>query len=204
MLYRTVLTVFLFGVRGFATGFFQAIYLYTPEVRMLLAVLLRMCEVNNCPMYCAGLSHISERLWHVAVFKLQSYWSNACSIYCPGMYMCQYISFNLYCNKLNVDKLRYYHFGNKLKYYQITTHHMEYVVHFNILLWFISWALPYIVAPYIKKLFNLDYIRLAVKSVECSLALMLAILFNCAIMLVTALLEHIYNFYKCLHTQAFR
>ena len=49
MLYRTVLTVFLFGVRGFATGFFQAIYLYTPEVRMLLTVLLRICEVNNCP-----------------------------------------------------------------------------------------------------------------------------------------------------------
>ena len=24
--------MFLFGVRGFATGFFQAIYLYTPEV----------------------------------------------------------------------------------------------------------------------------------------------------------------------------
>ena len=32
LLHRTVLTVFLFGVRGFATGFFQAIYLYTPEV----------------------------------------------------------------------------------------------------------------------------------------------------------------------------
>ncbi|XP_065892911.1 putative transporter svop-1 [Dysidea avara] len=29
---KVVLTVFLFGVRGFATGFFQAIYLYTPEV----------------------------------------------------------------------------------------------------------------------------------------------------------------------------
>jgi len=30
--HRTVLTVFLFGVRGFATGFFQTIGLYTPEV----------------------------------------------------------------------------------------------------------------------------------------------------------------------------
>ena len=31
---RTILTVFLFGVRGFASGLFQAIYLYTPEVCM--------------------------------------------------------------------------------------------------------------------------------------------------------------------------
>ena len=30
--HRTILTVFLFGVRGFATGFFQGIYVYTPEV----------------------------------------------------------------------------------------------------------------------------------------------------------------------------
>ena len=30
-----ILTVFLFGVRGFASGFFQAIYLYTPEVTEL-------------------------------------------------------------------------------------------------------------------------------------------------------------------------
>ena len=29
---RTALTIFLFGVRGFATSFFQVIYLYTPEV----------------------------------------------------------------------------------------------------------------------------------------------------------------------------
>ncbi|XP_065892905.1 synaptic vesicle 2-related protein-like isoform X2 [Dysidea avara] len=29
---ETILTVFLFGVRGFATGFFQGIYVYTPEV----------------------------------------------------------------------------------------------------------------------------------------------------------------------------
>ena len=29
--YRTILT-FLFGVRGFATGFFQALGLYSPEV----------------------------------------------------------------------------------------------------------------------------------------------------------------------------
>ena len=31
-MYRAVLTVFPFGVHGFGTGFFQAIYLYTPEV----------------------------------------------------------------------------------------------------------------------------------------------------------------------------
>ena len=31
--YRTILTVSLFGVRGFATGFFQALSLYTSEVR---------------------------------------------------------------------------------------------------------------------------------------------------------------------------
>ena len=31
-LHRTVLTVFLFGIRGFATGFFQVIGLYVPEV----------------------------------------------------------------------------------------------------------------------------------------------------------------------------
>ena len=31
-LHRTILTVFLFGVRGFATGFYQVIGLYTPEV----------------------------------------------------------------------------------------------------------------------------------------------------------------------------
>ena len=30
--YRTTLTVFLFGVYGFATGLFQALSLYTPEV----------------------------------------------------------------------------------------------------------------------------------------------------------------------------
>ena len=29
---RTPLTIFLFGIRGFATSFFQVIYLYTPEV----------------------------------------------------------------------------------------------------------------------------------------------------------------------------
>ena len=37
---RNVLTVFLFGVRGFATGFFHAVYLYTPEVREMFKVLL--------------------------------------------------------------------------------------------------------------------------------------------------------------------
>ena len=35
--HRTLLTVFLFGIRGFATGFFQAIYLYTPEVQVHVA-----------------------------------------------------------------------------------------------------------------------------------------------------------------------
>ena len=39
-IHRTLLTVFLFGVRGFATGFFQAIYLYTPEVRMYIRMYL--------------------------------------------------------------------------------------------------------------------------------------------------------------------
>ena len=36
--------MFLFGVRGFATGFFQAIYLYTPEVS----------EVFNMETCCDG------------------------------------------------------------------------------------------------------------------------------------------------------
>jgi len=37
--------VFLFGVRGFGTGFFQAIYLYTPEVSD---------QVFNVETYCDG------------------------------------------------------------------------------------------------------------------------------------------------------
>ena len=33
VLSRLVLTIILFGIRGFATGLFQSIGLYTPEVR---------------------------------------------------------------------------------------------------------------------------------------------------------------------------
>ena len=36
---RTVLTLFLFAIRAFATGYFQAVYLYTPEVISLMYML---------------------------------------------------------------------------------------------------------------------------------------------------------------------
>ena len=86
-MYRTVLTVFLFGVRGFATGFFQAIYLYTPEV----SEVFNMETCDNYPSLL-GVSNCCESFWDVVVLKCQPSWCNDCSLYCPG----QYISFGVY------------------------------------------------------------------------------------------------------------
>ncbi|XP_065892909.1 putative transporter svop-1 [Dysidea avara] len=52
---KTVLTVFLFGVRGFATSFFQAIYLYTPEVYPTAVRAFGMS-------LCAGISRFGAML----------------------------------------------------------------------------------------------------------------------------------------------
>ena len=59
--HRIALTVFLFGVRGFATGFFQAIVLYTPEVSYSnCTVIIWMCQLNN--NYCVLCRFIPHQL----------------------------------------------------------------------------------------------------------------------------------------------
>ena len=71
-MYRTVLTVFLFGVRGFATSFFQAIYLYTPEVSEVFNIKI-CCDSYHPQVYptavrafgmslCAGISRFGAML----------------------------------------------------------------------------------------------------------------------------------------------
>jgi len=63
--YRAVLTVFLFGVRAFATSFFQAIYLYTPEVSSELETCWdHMIPSSGIPNYC-------ESFWYVIVRQCQ-------------------------------------------------------------------------------------------------------------------------------------
>ena len=73
------------------------VFMGLPLVSSKLSIFIPLRYVSNCTakyvlselmphICCAGISHISERLWHVAVFKLQSYWNNACSIYFSGMY----------------------------------------------------------------------------------------------------------------------
>ena len=82
--YRTILTVFLFGVRGFATGFFQAISLYAPEVTERPD---RVCSyIRSCiHSLFTGLPYYCESLWYFIVLCVHPYWINDCSIYCPGL-----------------------------------------------------------------------------------------------------------------------
>ena len=37
-----------------------------------------------------GLSNNGEGLWYFIVLRLQPFWSNECSIYCPGTYFSQF------------------------------------------------------------------------------------------------------------------
>ena len=71
-MYRTVLTVFLFGVRRFSSSFFQAIYLYTPEVSQVFNM-ETCCDSHYLQVYptavrafgmslCAGISRFGAML----------------------------------------------------------------------------------------------------------------------------------------------
>jgi len=64
-LHRTVLTMFLFCVRGFATGFIQALGRYTAEVTEVSPVII-ICINNLLTVYMCliilGLSHSSKGL----------------------------------------------------------------------------------------------------------------------------------------------
>ena len=81
-LYRTVLTVFLFGIRGFATGFFQVIALYVPEVLSCYSTSTIMLLIW---LFILGLPHLSESFWHIIVCSHWTHWINNCSICCPGI-----------------------------------------------------------------------------------------------------------------------
>ena len=62
--YRTILTIFLFGVRGFATGFFQAISLYAPEVTERPD---RVCSYIAISIHCSQVYPTTVRAFGISL-----------------------------------------------------------------------------------------------------------------------------------------